>query len=465
LSVNSKNDALKLLKDIYVSLLGVWNEMIDFEENQEAFDCLDEGFNNDGEETTMSKTLNKHNHKCHNCGELLNDNCTMDDSIVCTHCSAVQGTMVLRDAEWRQMDDGKQTARSCPTREQRDQKTTTLPTYQGKKQTFMTMGLRIIQPGHQVRAELDVIRVITDVCGTLGLPQNIIDQATKLCLDTLYPLPEILYKDRRSCINPEQITINFDYMQFYESPDSKGNMIQLEEIPGDRITAIYRQGIGEIDISLFDSKSDDGYIFINDYLKIGNFWIPNKKFVEHNTVRRNRRYGLYAACIYWSCKEEEATKDKTAIVDAFKKHGMDIKANNICNGLSKELVGKESRDSTPLDFVDPFCRRIGEITIGNSNYSTIVKDLLMEIEKLRLDELLCHAPKSHCAGVMFYVAKHVDAYADYAQNNAIAIQQATNVSWATINKWYNNLTGLRDNRNRCHLTWFKKIMNRAKGKH
>ena len=66
----------------------------------------------------MSKTLNKHNHKCHNCGKLLSDNCTMEDSIVCTYCSGT-GNNSTKDAEWRQMDDGKQTARSCPTREQR----------------------------------------------------------------------------------------------------------------------------------------------------------------------------------------------------------------------------------------------------------------------------------------------------------------------------------------------------------
>ena len=434
----------------------------EFEENQEAFDCLDECLDDVRDSNSVTKTLNKHNHKCKNCGESLSDN-MMDDTITCKKCGCVDGVTMLWDAEWRQMDDGKQTARACPSREQRDQKAQGIANYQsGSKKAFITQGLRIIAPGHQFRAEQEVGRVITDVCGTLGLPQLIIDKATRLCLDTLYPLPEILYKNRKECICPKQLEDTFEYMQFYEKPDSKLEMIQFEHIPANEITAIYRQSIGIIDSVTFDKISDDGFLFVNDYLLIGEYWIPNKKFNSHTTVRRNRRYGLYAACIYWCCKEEEATKDKNMIVAAFKKHGMNIKASNICAGLNKELVGIDSRDSTPLDFVQPFCRKIGSVSIGDSNYSIIVQNILLEIQKYRLDELLCHAPKSHCAGTMYYVAMHVPHYASYAENNALLIQQATNVSWATINKWYKNLIDLRDNRGKCHKMWFKKILSRSK---
>ena len=437
--------------------------MIDeFEENQEAFNCLDECLDDAGDSSSVTKTLNKHNHNCKNCGESLTDN-SMDDTITCKKCGCVDGVAILWDAEWRHMDDGKQTARSCPSREQRDQKAHGIANYQsGSKKAFITQGLRIIAPGHQFRAEQEVGKVITDVCGTLGLPQNIIDNATKLCLDTLYPLPEILYKNRSECKYSHQLENNFEYMQFYEKPDSKLEMLVFESIPAVAISAVYRQSIGVIEASKFDRMSDDGFLFVNDYLLIGDYWIPNKKFNTHTTVRRNRRYGLYAACIYWCCKEEEATKDKNMIVEAFQKHGMNIKASNICAGLNRELVGIESRDSTPLDFVEPFCRKIGAISMGSTAYSESVKNILLEIEKYRLDELLCHAPKSHCAGTMYYVAMHLPRYASYAENNALLIQQATNVSWATINKWYRHMIDLRDNRGKSHTTWFRRILSRAK---
>ena len=87
----------------------------------------------------------------------------------------------------------------------------------------------------------------------------------------------------------------------------------------------------------------------------------------------------------------------------------------------------------------------------------------MEIEKLRLMNYCVMHLNLFVQVPMFYVAKHVDIYSDYVNNNAIAIQQATNVSWATINKWY-RINKLAYSRNRSHKAWFKKIINRAGGK-
>lgn len=144
----------------------------------------------------------------------------------------------------------------------------------------------------------------------------------------------------------------------------------------------------------------------------------NKVLREHEKLKDRK---LSAATVETNEKKSEMTDD-TNILSNVRKHHTNHKNNKKCNSGSKvQMLAK------PVDFVDRFCSQL-ELTADSTRH---IKQMTEDVSNKRL---VSDSPSLITAACMLIVFRH-----DNIELNSTNVQAVTNISYVTIDKCYKKL--------------------------